>query len=431
MKRSGDEWGKVEDVTGIFAEIDNRQEELYEILMTLIRFKTPNPPGGNEKEAQEWVAGQLHKLGCEVDVFDVFPGRPNVVGRLRGSGGGKSVILNGHIDVCEDRLNQKWRRDPYEPYVEGGALFGRGSTDMKGALAAYLFVLTCMQHLGHKYKGDIIFESVIGEERGEPGTKRCLEKGYRADFAIVGESAKSAKVLYAAVGLMNGRITIESPYTLHLQERRHFLHAGGGREGANCIEKMALTIIPALNDLEKHWGVFKKHPLMPAGQALINVFNFTGGGNTFLIPDRCTIDISVYYLPNEDKNTVQKEVEDKINRVSQADEWLSRYPPAIEWEPEPDSFQFLPSEPDFDDAGVKTLMESYRQATGDELSVGGRGAIVDSGWFSSSGIPVLTFGPGDAYWAHRIDERVELSALSAYCKTIALFLYKWCGLAGS
>jgi len=164
---------------------------------------------------------------------------------------------------------------------------------------------------------------------------------------------------------------------------------------------------------------------------MINVFNFTGGGNTFLIPDKCTIDFTVYYLPGEEKELVRKEVEDKISRVSQADEWLRKYPPAVEWDPEPEAYQFLPFEPNIDEPGVQTLMESYQQVTGDNLSVGCRGAIVDSGWFSSAGIPVVTFGPGDAFWAHRIDERVELAALSTYCKTLAIFFCRWCGLSGS
>lgn len=76
-------------------------------------------------------------------------------------------------------------------------------------------------------------------------------------------------------------------------------------------------------------------------------------------------------------------------------------------------------------------MGSYREATGSDLSVGGRRVIVDLGWFSSAGIPVVTFGPGDTFWAHRIDERVELAALSTYCKTLAIFLCRWCGLASS
>lgn len=419
----------IKELDCVLKLMNSEREELYDILKHLISFKTPNPPGLNENEAQEWIAQRLRLLGFEVETFDVLPGRPNVIGKLSGTGGGKSVILNGHIDVCEDRLLEKWSRDPYEAYIEDGALFGKGSSDMKGALACFLFVLNCFKRCHIRFRGDVLFESVIGEETGEPGTKKCIEKGYHADFAIVGESAKSATVLYAAVGLTTGRLTINSPYTLHLQERRHFKHAGGGREGTNCIEKMATVIIPALEDLERQWSVFKKHPFMPPAQAMINVFNINGGGNIFFIPDKCSIDFVAYYLPGEDIVSVQNEIEDKINRVAQADEWLSKYPPLIEWDIDPERYQFIPAELDLNEPGVQTLMQSYKEATGNDLSAGGRGIIVDSGWFSTAGIPVVTFGPGDAYWAHRIDERVELEALSAYCRTLALFLTKWCELA--
>ena len=117
--------------------------------------------------------------------------------------------------------------------------------------------------------------------------------------------------------------------------------------------------------------------------------------------------------------------------MAQADEWLRKYPPVIEWDYEPEKYQFIPSELNLDEPGVKIQMDSYKQATGKELSVGGRGVIVDSGWFSAAGIPVATFGPGDAFWAHRIDERVELNALSVYCRTLAIFLCRWCGLTSS
>jgi len=431
LKKIGDKLHRMENIAQVLEELDNQKQQLYHILMTLIRFRTSNPPGRNEKEAQEWIADKLRKLGFQVDVFDMLTDRPNVVGKLIGAGGGKSVILNGHIDVCEDRLNDKWRRDPYDPYIENGAMIGKGSSDMKSALAAFLFVFECVRRLGYGFKGDVIFESVVGEERGEPGTKRCLEKGYRADFVIVGEPTKGGKEIHPGVGLTNGRVTIKSPYTLHLGHRRQFTHAGGGLEGANCIEKMATIIIPALNDLEKNWGVFKKHPFMPAGQSIINVFNFSGGGNIFIIPDKCTIDFTVYYLPGEEKESVQREVEDKIMRVSQGDEWLHKYPPVIEWDPEPETYHFLPCELHIDEPGVQTLIGSYKEATGNDLAVGGRGMIVDSGWFSMAGMPVVTFGPGDAFWAHRIDERVELGALLAYCKTIVMFLHKWCGLVSS
>ncbi len=417
------------DVSKILSQIESRQQELFELLMTLVRFKTPNPPGGNERPAQEWMASQMKKLGFKAEIFDALPGRPNAVGKLAGTGGGKSVILNGHVDVCEDRLIEKWQRNPYDPHIEGGAIFGKGGCDMKGALASFLFVIDCIQRSGYRLKGDVTVESVIGEETGEPGTKACLDRGYRADFAIVGEPARGGQNAYPAVGLTTARIFVESPYTLHLQERRHYNVAGGGREGANCIDKMAAVVIPALYDLERQWAVVKQHPMMPAGQALINVFAINGGGNIFFIPDKCFIDVVVYYLPGEDKDVVQKEVADKISRACQADEWLKKYPARIEWEFEPQKYVFLPFEVDVNQPGVKAMLESYKEVTGKEIELGGRGGIVDTGWFTAAGIPAFTYGPGDAYWAHRIDERVELQALVNYAKTLALFLSQWCGVA--
>lgn len=154
MEKTSDEARLTENIAGILEELDKQKEKVYGILKTLIRFRTPNPPGGNEKEAREWIASRLEKLGVKVDVFDALPDRPNVVGVLKGVGAGKSVILNGHIDVCEDRLIDRWHHDPYDPYIEEGFLFGKGSSDMKGALATFLFVVECIQRLGHRFNGE-------------------------------------------------------------------------------------------------------------------------------------------------------------------------------------------------------------------------------------------------------------------------------------
>ncbi len=168
----------------VLLDIERRQGEFVELLRTLVRFDTSNPPGNNEESAQEWVAETLSDSGLTVDVFDVYPGRPNVVGVLKGTGGGRSVILNGHIDVTEARLPERWRHPPFAAVVEDGKLYGRGAADMKGALAGFLFALDSLRRCGIKLAGDVIVQSVIGEETGEPGTRACVDRGYRADFAI-------------------------------------------------------------------------------------------------------------------------------------------------------------------------------------------------------------------------------------------------------
>lgn len=413
----------------VLAAVDAAQLELTGLLADLVRFETDNPPGKNEAPAQQWMAERMQKLGMEVDLFDALPGRPNAVGALRGAGGGRSVILNGHIDVAEVRQRALWQRDPFKPVVEERTMYGRGTADMKSALAAYLFVMQRFHALGLRLQGDVIIESVMGEEAGEPGTRSCTERRYRADFAIVGEATKARQVL-AAVGAMNLRITIKSPYTLHLHARRLALHAGGGLEGANCLEKMATRIIPVLNELEREWAVFKRHPAIPPAQTLINPFSIRGGGNPFFLPDECMLHVIVLYLPNESRETVQREVEDQIQRAAELDPWLRKYPPDLEWDPAEYPIAFLPSDVDPANDGVRTLLDAGREVMGEPIQIGGgRGAICDSGWVAQGGTPTVVWGPGDIYWAHRVDERVNLDDVLAYAKVLALFLVRWCGVA--
>lgn len=120
----------------LLKRMDAQQERLVDLLATLVRFPTDNPPGHNEGPAQEWMAQRLREVGAGVDVFAVLPGRPDVVGTLGGAGGGPSLILNGHIDVAEVRQREAWQRDPFAPVIEGRTMYGRGASDMKSALAA-------------------------------------------------------------------------------------------------------------------------------------------------------------------------------------------------------------------------------------------------------------------------------------------------------
>jgi acetylornithine deacetylase len=410
--------------------VDAEEPRLIDLLATLVRFQTDNPPGHNEAPAQQWMAEHMRGLGMEVDVFEPLVGRPNAVGILRGSGGGRSVILNGHIDVAEVRQRAAWRRDPFSPVIEDRVMYGRGTADMKSALAAYLYVLGRLQAAGVRLRGEVVLESVMGEEAGEPGTEACTRRGYRADFGIVGEATR-ARQLLAAVGSMNLKITVRSPETLHLHARRLAMHAGGGLEGANCVEKMATRILPALADLEREWAVFKRHPAIPPAQTLINPFAISGGGNPFFLPDECTIQVIVLYLPDERREDVRREVEAQVRRAAELDAWLRRHPPALVWDPPEHPIAFLPSDVDPAHPAVQALVGAGREVLGAPLEIGGggRGAICDSGWLAGGGTPTVVWGPGDVYWAHRVDERVNLDDVLAYARVLALFLIRWCGVA--
>jgi formylaminopyrimidine deformylase len=410
--------------------IDSHEERLLATLATLIAFRTPNPPGRNEAAAQDWVESRMHELGLEVERWDVLPGRPDVVGRLRGERGRPTLVLNGHIDVCEERLLERWATNPYEAVVDGRDVIGRGSTDMKSSLAAYLVTIEALRACGVRLAGDVLVQSVMGEEAGEPGTRDAVARGHVGDFAIIGEQSRGRDVL-ASIGLLNCRITIESPYTLHLVARKHTINPGGGLEGANCIEKMMLRILPALVDLERQWAVFKTHPLVPAGFCNINVFRIDGGANTFFLPDRCDAYVTVTYLPHERPEDVRAEVETHVRRAAEVDPWLRKHPPTVEWNPTEYPIEFAAADFDPDSRPIRLLAESITDVSNREPVLGARAAINDAGWFHRAGIPAVVYGPGDPEYVHRIDERVHLDDVIAYCKVLALFLSRFCEQAAS
>ena len=162
--------------------------------------------------------------------------------------------MNGHIDVAEVSEEEEWEADPFIPIVKNGAVIGRGAADMKGGLAGALFAIQLLREAGIEFPGDLIFQSVIGEEVGEAGTLQCCKRGYTADFAVVVDT--SDLHIQGQGGVITGWITVKSRQTFHAATRRSRIHAGGNLFGASAIEKM-MKVIEGLQELERHWAVTK------------------------------------------------------------------------------------------------------------------------------------------------------------------------------
>ncbi|MFQ6075654.1 MAG: acetylornithine deacetylase [Candidatus Bathyarchaeia archaeon] len=413
----------------VLRTIDERKEEIVDFLKRLVRFETPCPPGRNTMQAQGWMAETLRGMGFAVDMFDVFPEEPDVVGVLKGVGGGRSVILNGHIDVAEVRPDEAWRHDPFDPVVEDGKVYGRGAFDMKGGLAAMVMAVDSVLKAGYRLRGDVILESVIGEEAGEPGTVKCIERGYRADFAVIPEPF--GDVVVGQGGVITVWITVKSPVTLHDGTRVHWVHAGGGMEGASAIEKM-VKIIEALQELERHWAVHKRHPLLPPGMTTINPAVIEGGRHPAFIADECRLWCTVHMLPTEEYEEVIGEVEDYIKRVADADLWLRKHPPTFRWGGKSlvkDRGEVFPGfEVDQEHPGVQTVIAAHEAVTGRRPEVSRSSTVGDAGWLNRAGIPCIYYGLGGSLeQAHAVNEFVELEEVFRVTKVLALTLLEWCG----
>ncbi|MEW9669279.1 acetylornithine deacetylase [Ammoniphilus sp. 3BR4] len=410
-------------------EVEARKGELLELLAALISYPTVSPPARNTEEAQNYLAGILKGLQFEVDSWDVYPGDPNVVGVLKGKDGAdyRSLIINGHMDVAEVGDDSEWSCDPFRLTQKEGYVYGRGVADMKGGMAASLFAVKILQDLGVNLKGDLQFQSVIGEEAGEAGTLSCLERGYTGDFAVVVDT--SDLHIQGQGGVITGWITVQSKETHHDGVRRNMIHAGGGVHGASAIEKMA-KIISGLQDLERHWAVTKSYPGFPPGTNTINPAVIEGGRHAAFVADRCSLWITVHFYPNESFEDVVREIETHILQVAAADPWLRDHPPQFRWGGKSmieergeifPSFEVDPLHP-----GTVLLGSVHEEVEKAAPVVGMTTTVTDAGWLGRAGIPTVLYGPGKLEDAHAVDEKLELRQLVEFAKIMAIFIAEWC-----
>ncbi|WP_028399824.1 acetylornithine deacetylase [Ectobacillus panaciterrae] len=418
-----------EQIAMLLKQVDERKEELIELAKTLIRFETPAPPARNTSDIQAFIADFLQKHEFTIDQWDVYPGDPNVVGIRKGTESEeyKSLIVNGHVDVAAIAEDEQWQTGPFEPVVEDGFLIGRGAADMKGGIAGALFAIQLLQEAGIRLPGDLIFQSVIGEEVGEAGTLQCCKRGYHADFAVVVDTSNLH--IQGQGGVITGWITVKSPQTFHDATRRQMIHAGGRLFGANAIEKM-MKIIQGLQELERHWAVMKTYEGYPPGMTTINPAVIEGGRHAAFIADECRLWITVHFYPNETHQQVAQEIESFIMRIAESDPWLREHPPQFQWGGESmivDRGEIFPSlEIDTDHPAVRRLASIHETVLQRETIIDMSPTVTDGGWFSEFQIPAVIYGPGTLEEAHSINEKVDVEQLVQFTQVLLSFIYEWC-----
>lgn len=410
--------------------IANRKDEMLDLLGKLVSQPTVSPPARNSEQAQSLIAKELQDMGFDIDRWTVYPGDDNVVGRLRGmaSDVSKSLIINGHIDVAEVGDDAGWTHPPFTLTAgPDGRLYGRGVADMKGGLAASLFAIKMLREHGVELKGDLLFQSVIGEEAGEAGTLVAIERGYSADYAVVVDTSNLH--MQGQGGVITGWITIESPTTLHDGMRAKTIHAGGRVHGASAIEKM-MKIIASLQELERHWAVMKSYPGFPPGSNTINPAVIEGGRHAAFIADQCALWITVHFYPNESYEDIIREIEDHVLRAASADMWLRENPPTFRWggrsmiEERGEIFPSL--ELDASHPGLTRLQNAYETQLNLAPVVDMSPTVTDAGWFAHAGIPAVLFGPGELAHAHAVDESIDPKQLVQFAQVMARFIADWC-----
>lgn len=407
--------------------IDGNKEEAVNYLSGLL--KHPSVMGA-EESAQLYYAELLKLLDMKVDIWepksedmkinpdfmparDDYTGSPNVVGVLRGTGGGKSMLLNGHVDVVPAGGND-WTDDPWSGKYEDGKVYGRGANDMKGALVAYLMAMKAIKEAGISLKGDVLIGSVIGEETGGAGTLSLISRGYKADGAIISEPS-DLRVCPVSMGVIWFRVRI----------RGFMAHAATSYLGVNAISKAAM-LIQEIDAYEERMIRDKKHPLYSHHPSpfSINIGIIKGGVFPTSVPDEVVLEARMSFSPDDDIAQVKKELEETVYEAAKKDEWLRDHLPEIEWY----GFCLNSGSVPMDHPLLGAVVDNFKLVKEREPEIIGTPWGTDAGAMIRYGnTPTIVFGPGPGGMAHKADEYIDIDMLQDTTKVLAATILDWCG----
>ncbi len=412
----------------ILSAVDALFDTQVEFLAELVRLPSLR---GRLFAAQDFMARALRARGLSVDRWKVnvddirhMPGFSpvavsyenawNVVGTHRPKAAtGRSLILNGHIDVVPTGPRDMWLTPPFDPQIRDGWMHGRGSGDMKAGIVANLFALDALAHAGLAPAAEVYLQSVIEEECTGNGALACLQRGYRGDAAIIPEPM-GEHLLTAQVGVVWFQVKV----------RGRPAHVALASSGANAIES-CFPLVQALHVLEHQWNA-AGHPAFAGHAHPINfvLARIEGGDWTSSVPSWCTFDMRISMFPGMNVADVKRDVEATIAHAVAADPFLATHPPEIVYHGFEAEGYLLPPGTD----AQQMLEHCHAAVVGKPLGHVSSTGTTDARVLGLyGGIPSLVYGP----WAeniHAFDERVSIESMRRVTKTIALFVAQWCGV---
>ena len=419
-------------MTDIKHQIDSAVDAAWEEIVSFIQTSVQSPSlANNEGPVQELVQNKLDSLGLITRripvIFDAIKDHPafcddgfspntrvNVIGQWNNDGGGKSLILNGHVDVVPTGPEELWHESPWSGSIKDGKIYGRGSTDMKGGLSAAIFAVQILQKIGFKPNGNVMVQSVVGEESGGCGTLTNIVNGYTADAAIILEPT-SLKVCPIQSGALTFRLKVQGKAT----------HAAMRWDGVSAIEKFHLIHQSILEfEKERHQSFDIKYYESKDRVAPINIGTIKGGEWHSTVPETVVAEGRLGVFPGESAQDARDTFETHLQTISETDDWLKENIPTVEWF----EGQFESGQTETNHPLIQSLSDCYHQTTGDAPIIEGVTYGSDLRLFTNHAhIPAVLFGPGDVRLAHAANEYVEIDEVITTAKIIANMIVAWCG----
>lgn len=400
------------------------------MLCDLVRFPSllgdEAPAQARMKERFEAMGLRVHEFAIDEEKIKAHPGyspsivsyagRSNVVGihQPRGPVRGKSLILNGHIDVVPVGAEVLWSHPPFQPVIDGDRIYGRGAGDMKAGIVAYSMAFRALQRMGWEPAAPVFLQSVIEEECTGNGALACLVEGYRADAALIPEPVDG--ILTSQMGVM----------WLAIEALGVPVHASIAHTGAGAIQ-FTQYLVGKLMELERRWNEpSARHPHYRGHDHPIN-FNLgkiAGGEWASSVSTQCRADIRLGFYPGTTACDVRREVEALLRAAHNVhpDKASVRYEVVYK------GFQAEGFLVDMDQPMIATLAQSHRDIAGVDAPLRASTATTDARFFHLYGrIPATCYGPLHGN-GHGIDEWVSIDSMQEVTAVLALFIARWCGL---
>ena len=400
------------------------------LLTDLVR--TPSLLGG-EADAQRIMSSAFAGLGLRVHEFAIdearlrahpgyspsivsYDGRPNVVGihEPNGAHRGRSLILNGHIDVVPIGAEALWSRPPFSARIEGDRLYGRGAADMKAGLVAFTMAFKALRDLGYEPAAPVYLQSVVEEECTGNGALACLLAGYRADAAIITEPVIGMTV--CQMGVMWFAIEVLGKP----------VHASVAHTGVGAID-FSIHLFSALKALEQQWNEPKarhgyylrhEHPVN------FNLGKIRGGEWASSVPTQCRSDIRIAFYPDVSAAQARAAIERTLAAAHAAHPAHASLSYRVIYE----GFQAEGCVVDPEEPVLAALSGTYRDVVGTPLEPQAFTGTTDIKFFNLyGGIPATCYGPTGAS-IHGIDEWVSIESMMETTAVLAVFIARWCGL---
>jgi acetylornithine deacetylase len=365
------------------------REDVVDLLSALLEIDSVNPdlvPGGaGEAEIAAFVATWSHGAGLDVRVLEETPGRPSVLVSARGGGGGRTLLLCGHLDT----VGVAGMTGPHVPRVEGDRLYGRGAYDMKAGVAAAL--IACREAASLGLAGDVVVAAVADEEHASLGVQEALRAVQAGAGAAVVTEPTELEIAVAHKGFLWAEVEVTG----------RAAHGSRPQLGVDAIVK-AGPVLTAISELDRALGD-RTHPLV--GRGSVHASLISGGAEMSSYPARCVVGLERRTLPGETAAAVEAELDELLDRCRAADQELTA-----------ERRTLLVREPFEIDPGEE-IVGAVAEAAGSERSPGGASYWADSAFIAAAGIPTVLFGPAGA-GAHEVEEWVDLASTEHVARTL-------------